>query len=178
MELFEAIRNRRSIRRYVDKPVSDQLILQVIEAGTWAPSAHNQQPWAFVVVKHKEILTQIAEKSKYAKFLPQAAVAIVVCANFSYQRNRLEEKGVEYYSVQDSAAAIQNMLLAAHGMGMGTCWIGDVNEVQLRDLLKVPVDFAPVGIVAIGWPEADINPKAPPRKPLPEVVCWEQFGEN
>lgn len=177
MDIFEAIKNRRSIRRFLNKPVADELILQVIDAGTWAPSAHNKQPWAFVVVKQKETLTEIAERSKYAKFLPQAAAAIVVCANFSYKRNLLEEKGVEYFSVQDTAAAVQNMLLAAHGLGLGTCWIGDVNEPQLRDMLNIPVDFAPVCIMALGWPEADINPKAPARKAPQEVIGWEKFGD-
>lgn len=177
MELFEALKNRRSIRRFRDKPVPDEALYKVIEAGTWAPSAHNKQPWHFIVIRDKNSLESIAEKSKYAKFLPQVPVAIVVCAEFTYKRNCPEEKGLAYFSIQDSAAAIENILLAAYGMGLGTCWVGDFNETLLRPMLEIPAEYNAVGIIALGYPEAEINPKMPQRKSLEEVVHHEKWND-
>lgn len=172
MDVFEAIKTRRSIRRFSDRPVSNETIIKVIQAATFAPSAHNKQPWGFIVVTEKEKLKDIADVSKYAKFLPQASVAIVVCADFSYKRNCPDERGLEYFSVQDSAAAVQNMLLTARGLELGSCWIGDFNEKQLRPMFEIPSVYNVVAIIALGYPETDLLPMMPPRKSLEEVIHW------
>jgi len=170
MELFEALKNRRSIRRFLNKEVDEGTVEKLIEAATWAPSAHNAQPWDFIIIRDKGMLKEMGEKSKYAKFISQAPVAIVVCARFGEKRQRDEDKYLEYYCIQDTAAAIQNMLLAAHGLGLGACWIGDFKEHILRPLLGVPEGHNIVGIVALGYPEPGVRPVMPRRKRPEEVI--------
>ncbi|KXS43734.1 MULTISPECIES: nitroreductase family protein [unclassified Candidatus Frackibacter] len=177
MNILDVIKNRRSVRRYRDKSVSNELIEKIIDAARFAPSAHNDQPWKFIVTKDEEKLEQMSEDSKYAKFLSSAPAAIVVCADYknSHQREGIYDYSIDYFCIQDTAAAIQNILLAAQGLGLGTCWIGDYDEEKLSNLFNIEDPYYPVGIISLGF--TDKLPGTPKRKPLEEILCYEKFEE-
>ncbi|MDK2799233.1 MAG: hypothetical protein PWQ70_852 [Clostridiales bacterium] len=176
MEVIEAIKTRRSIRKYDSRrEVEDTVIRKIIECAAWAPSAHNKQPWKFIIFRDQDKKQKIADRSKWAKFLPEAPVGIVVVADFSYSRPVKEEKALRYYCIQDSAAAIQNLLLAAWNFGLGTCWIGDFNENQLREMFAIPLGLNAVGIIALGYPHPEWRNHPRPRKPVEEILCFERF---
>lgn len=149
MELFEAIHTRRSIRKYTGEPVSKEDEKTIIRAACYAPSAHNYQPWRFVVVREKATLQRIADEHPYAKMLPQAGMCIVVCGDTKVQ-NRAG------FIAEDCAAAIQNMLLAAHGLGLGAVWCGlypvEERAKCVAGCLGIPDDIIPVGLVVLGHP--------------------------
>jgi len=152
MDVMEAILTRRSIRKYTGEPVSEQDLNTVLRAGSYAPSAHNHQPWRFVVVRNPERLKVIAESHRYAKMLPEAGCGIVVCGDKTVQ-NKVG------FLVEDCSAAIQNMLLAAHGLGLGTVWCGLYPVPRLTrvmaEILSLPAAIIPVGLVALGHKAED-----------------------
>jgi nitroreductase len=147
MDAMEAILTRRSIRRYTGEPVTDDEIRQVIKAGAHAPSASNRQPCHYMVIRNPELIQRIAEFHPYAKMAPQAGSCIVVCGD----AERQETVG---FLVEDCSAAIENMLLAARSMGLGTVWCG-LHPVEkltdaMRSFLSLPDNIIPVGLVVIG----------------------------
>lgn len=147
MSIMKAILTRRSIRKYTGVPVSEDEIRQVIRAGCYAPSAHNGQPWRFVVVRDQEMLVRIAEFHPYGKMAPQAGCAIIVCGDETAQP-------ADKFMTQDCGACIENMLLAAHGMELGTVWCG-LHPVKrltdaLRSWLALPETIVPIGMVVLG----------------------------
>ena len=147
MEVLEAIFTRRSIRKYTGQPISEENLNTVIKAGFCAPSAHNRQPWHFVVIRDKVTLESISEMHPYAKMLPQAGCGIIVCGD----KKKQEMTG---FLIEDCSAAIQNMLLAAHGLGLGAVWCGIYPETQraeeISNLIKLPPEVIPVGMVVVG----------------------------
>ena len=149
MEAMEAILGRRSIRKYSDKPVTDAELKRLLEAGMAAPSAHNRQPWHFIVVTNRATLLEIPKFHNYSKMLEQAALAIIVCGDS-------ELDGGTGFWVQDCSAATQNILLAANATGLGAVWLGvypNENLVKgLRDLLHIPEKVTPLCIISVGHP--------------------------
>jgi nitroreductase len=149
MDALEAMMTRRSVRAYTDEPVSDDQVLKILAAGMQAPSAGNQQPWHFVVLRRREHLDGLAGVLPFGKMLGQAPLGIVVCADVG----REQHAG---YWVQDCAAATQNILLACHALGFGAVWIGvyprDERVTALRELLSLPATVTPLGALAIGRP--------------------------
>lgn len=147
MELLEAIFTRRSIRKYSGHPLSEEQLETIIKAGCAAPSAHNRQPWHFVVVRKPENLAEIAKQHPYAKMLPEAGCGIVVCGDKRAQ-------GEVGFMIEDCSAAIENMLLAVTGLGLGAVWCGLYPITKLThmmtSLLDLPGDIVPVGLVVIG----------------------------
>lgn len=156
MEALEAILTRRSIRKYTDEQVADEMITKLLEAGMAAPSAGNQQAWHFVVIKNRQILNEIPNVHPYSQMLKQASVAILVCGNVEDERH----KG---YWVQDCSAATQNILLAAHGLGLGAVWLGVYPRKDrvdgISDLLNMPKHIVPLSLISIGYP-AEEKPKS------------------
>jgi nitroreductase len=150
METLEAILTRRSIRRYTRDPISETALETVLRAAMHAPSAVNQQPWHFVVVDDRDLLDRIPDFHPYSSFLREAPIAIVVCGDL--ERDRL---GASYW-VQGCAAATQNLLLAAHAVGLGAVWLGVYPIEQrvegVRDLLQLPDNLIPLNIVSLGHP--------------------------
>jgi nitroreductase len=152
MEVIEAILTRRSIRKYTGEPVSEEDVKTVLCAGSYAPSAHNLQPFRFIVVRDAEKLQLIAEKHRYAKMLPSAGCCIVVGGDKTVQKK-------VGFLVEDCSAAIQNMLLAAHGLGLGTVWCGLYPVPRLTKvvstILQLPQEIVPVGLIALGHKAED-----------------------
>lgn len=149
MDAIEAILTRRSIRQYASGTIPDETVRTLLEAAMAAPSARNLQPWTFVLLDDRAILDAIPDFHPHAKMLRNAPLAILVCADTTRQP-------LEGYWLQDCAAATQNLLLAAHALGLGACWVGvqprEEREAGLRRLLSLPNEIRPVALVALGWP--------------------------
>lgn len=173
MEVEEAIRNRRSIRRYKDRPVEEEKIQRILDAARWAPSAGNLQSIEYIVVKDRETREKLSEIS-YGQAQPkEAPVNIVVCVNFP-KISHYGERGETLYSIQESGACIENLMLAAHSLGLGTCWIGAFDEERAKEILGIPDHVRPVGIIAVGYP--DESPRSS-RRDLKDIVFREKHGE-
>lgn len=152
MNVIEAINTRRSIRKFTGEIISDEELKVILKAGFQAPSAHNFQPRDYVVVRDKEIIDKIADFHPYAKMLPKAGCGIVVCGDSQKQ----PQMG---FLVADCSAAIQNMLLAAHGLGLGAVWCGIYCDEKLvknmSEVLKLPEKIIPIGMVVVGKKAVD-----------------------
>ncbi|MBI5026814.1 MAG: nitroreductase family protein [Nitrospirae bacterium] len=187
MELFEAIKTRRSIRRFLDRPVEDEKLKTILEAVRMSPSWANMQCWRFIVVKDKAMREKISELSYVASFfapigykanpskkgLAEAPVVIVACADPS-------QSGVlwnQHYYMTDVGVAAQNLMLAARALGLGTVFVGVFDEEKLRNLLNIPSNIRIVGLFPIGYPQEE-KKEGPSRKPLNEIVFYEQWGSE
>jgi nitroreductase len=147
---MEEIFKRRSIRKYKDKEVADEKIEKLLKAAAAAPSAGNEQPWHFVVIRDPDKLNHLAEVHPYAKMLKEAPLAIAVCADLDKQRH----KG---FWVQDCAAATQNILLEAVSLDLGAVWIGaypnEKREKAVSESLEVPENIKTVSLISLGYPD-------------------------
>lgn len=159
MPVLEAIQTRASVRAYTDQPVEPEKIEQILRAGMAAPTARNQQPWAFVVIDDKALMTQLADSLPNAKMLASAPVAIVVCGDLS---KAIEGEGATYW-IQDASAATENILLAAHGLGLGAVWTGAypvMSRVKaIRSVLGLPAQIIPLNVIPMGYPQGETAPK-------------------
>lgn len=173
MDLFEAIRQRRSIRAYTQEDVSEKEVEKLIDAARWAPSAGNIQPWEFVIVRDEKIKQKLAWAALDQTFIEEAPVVIVVCADEAQSSWGYGSRGITLYCLQDTAAAIQNILLAAHALGLGTCWVGAFREEPVKRALNAPLNIRPVAIIPVG--HAAEKPRAPSKRVLREVVHYETF---
>ena len=149
MDLFDAIQGRRSIRVYAPRPVEDDLLQTVIAAGMQSPSAGNEQPWEFLVIRNRDTLCKIAADHPYAEMVAEAPAAILVCTDMARVKHR------DYWQ-QDCAAAAQTMLLAAHGLGLGSVWVGIYpREARIRALaetVSLPEGVLPFCLLPVGFP--------------------------
>ena len=151
MDLDLAIKERRSIRVYDNVPVSKEKLYEIIQAGVWAPSACNLQLWKFIIIDQPEILKKICELGG-ASFIKNVNQAIVVLYN-----NQTDN--IEYSDyIQSGSAAIQNMLLKAHSLNIGTCWVNNLpNKKVLRKLLDIPEYYDPIAMITLGYYSQKIN---------------------
>ncbi len=185
MDLFDAIKTRRSIRKYIDKQVEEDKLQAVLEAVRAAPSWANLQCWRLVVVKDKATREKIGElsyvESYFApkgyksnpsrKALADAPVVIVLCAD-------PEKSGVlwqQNYYLVDAGLAAENLMLAARGQGLGTVFVGVYDEERLRKLLDIPASIRIIGLFPLGYP-AEEKKEGPARKPLAELCSFERWG--
>ena len=173
MNVFEAIKTRRSIRVYANKNISKQHIDQLIEAARWAPSAGNTQPLELVVVKDGEIKRKLSEAALNQRFIEKAPVVIVICADITRSYRIYGNRGKNLYSIQDTAAATENILLAAQELGLATCWVGAFKENDVANAVEAPNNIIPLAIVPIGYPGEGRG--APPRRPVEEIIHSETF---
>lgn len=164
MDVFEAIRTRRSIRKYRQEPIPDEKLESIFEAARLAPSAANRQPWRFVVVQDADRKKALAEAANNQTFLRDAA-AIVAAVGDPAASARWHEK--------DLMIALEHMVLAATALGYGTCWIGAFDEDAVKRLLKIPVKMKVVALLPIGIP--DETPAPRPRKELSEIFFKEEW---
>lgn len=164
---MEAIKGRRSIRKYEDKPVEDDKIWEMLEAARWAPNAGNTQTWRFFVIKNDEAKNKLSSAALKQKHVLTAPVDVVVGYDIEEMYRFYRERGIELYAIQDCAAATQNMLLRAYSLGLATCWVGAFDEKEVAKILDLPQKIRPVAIVAVGYPA---EKEETPRKPLENVV--------
>jgi nitroreductase len=166
MDVLEAIKERRSIRQYTPEPVSEEQVTQILEAGRWAPSRGNSQPWKFIVLNDDQMRKELADAIPNGKFLAQAPQGIAVVVSPEASK----------HPEQEGAAAIQNMLLAAHELGLGTCWIsvhGTDYEEKAKPILQIPDDEWLLSVVSVGY-----SSEAPEkgRKGLDEITFTNTYG--
>lgn len=154
MQLFNVIESRRSIRDFQDKEIPDEMLHEVIKAAMLAPSAGNQQPWHFIIVRDRLKMKAVPSFHPYAKMVPKAPAAILICGN---------PEGIKWptFWPQDCSAATQNLLLAARAIGLGTVWAGIYPEQEriegARKLFGIPESVIPFAIVPIGWPDTEFK---------------------
>jgi len=172
-EMLWLIKARRSIRRYKPDPVPDDMIEQLLEAGRWAPSASNRQPWAFIVVRNEAIRRQLAQNAAYYVIrwaqVGEAPLLIVLCGD---ARNPIYRQFLH----EDVGLAGAQIMLQAHAMGLGTCWIGGLDRAAVAGILRLPDYLDVVGLITVGFPAEEPEPR--PRKPLAEVVHYDAFGNR
>jgi len=173
LDVLEAIKNRRSIRAFKNEDISSETVEKLIDAARWAPSAGNIQPWEFIIVKNSEVKRRLAEAALNQKFVEKAPVVIVVCADENRSFKGYGLRGKSLYCIQDTAAAIQNIHLAACSLGLATCWVGAFKEEDVRKILDVPDGVRPVALVPVGYPAE--KPSPPPRRPLSQIIHYEKF---
>ncbi len=156
METLKTIHTRRSIRAFTRQPIAQEAITQILEAAMAAPSAGNQQPWEFIVINDPQILKEVPKINPYAEMAPNAPAAILVCGN-------LESERFAGYWVIDCSAAIQNMLLAAHALGLGAVWTGiypmEDRIAAFRTLVGCPQQVIPHSLVVFGYPAQELAPQ-------------------
>lgn len=169
MDAIEAILSRRSMRKYTDQPIEDAALEILLKAAMAAPSAGNQQPWHYIIVKNRDSLEQVTMIHPHAQMLTKAALGIVICADTQL------EKFKDYYPL-DCSAATQNMLLAAHALGIGACWLGiypNTERMQgIRQLFSLPDHVVPVSMISMGYPS---HPKNPGNRFNTERIHHEQW---
>jgi nitroreductase len=173
LDLFEAIRLRRSIRAFTRDEVSDEEVEKILDAARRAPSAGNIQPWEFIVVRRPEIKRRLARAALHQTFIEEAPVVIVVCADEVRSGRGYGSRGINLYCIQDTAAATENILLAACALGLGACWVGAFREDEVKAALGMPRGVRPVAIVPVGHPAE--RPRAPYKRSLREIVHFETF---
>jgi nitroreductase len=164
LNALDALRGRRSTRVYKDKPVPKALVEEIIDAARLAPSANNIQPWEFVVVTDKGARKKIADLTDYGKFIAQAGACVAVFC-----------KDVKHY-LEDGSAATENILVAAHALGLGTCWVAGYKKgyaESVRELLGVPQGYDLVSLVSLGYPAVEAGPHD--KRVLEDVLHWERF---
>lgn len=167
-ELLQHIRKRRSIRRFTTDSVPVDVTDKLIEAARWAPSAGNLQPWYFYVVHDPAVRRCLADAAFGQHFAAEAPVCIVVCAEPRRSARIYGRRGEDLYCIQDTAAAAQNILLAAADYGLGSCWVGAFNEDRVRACLGIPDSLRPLAIIAVGYP-ADGDHPIPARRELESI---------
>ncbi len=173
MDVLEIVKSRKSVRKFRKGEISKEKIKEILECAISAPSAGNLQPWVFIVVDDDKIKQELASAALNQEFIAEASIVIVACADVEITPTWYGERGNLYY-VQDVAAAAENMLIAAHALGLGACWIGAFNEKEVSKILNLPENIRPLAIIPIGYPaEQPIKPK---RKPLKEVVYKNKYG--
>ena len=171
MDVFEAIATRRSIRRYTEEQVTDDEIGILIKAAQDAPSAGNLQARDFIIVRDPLIKKKLGDVSLGQPQIYNADVVICVCANIPRSASRYGTRG-KLYSIQDATASIENMLLAAHALGLGCCWVGAFDDDEVSRILGLPEGVLPVALITVGRPAE--KPQKPPRFTT-ENVHWERW---
>ncbi len=171
MDLMDAIKTRRSIRRYKETPVPERLLNEVLNAARLAPSADNAQPWRIIVVMDEQAKLKIAMASNNQKFIAEAPVVLVICGMPDEAFSMMG--GYMSAHVIDAAIAVDHLTLAAHSLGLGTCWIGWFKEEKIRDILSIPEDVPVVALTPLGYPAE--APERSPRKNLEELVKFERY---
>ncbi len=187
MEVMQAIKERRSVRKYKPEPISDEAIDTVLDAARWSPSWANTQCWRLVVVRDPQIRAELAgalrgttpgKENRAAAAIRSAPVVIVACAELGrsgyYKGEQMTDKGDWF--MFDVALAMQNLTLAAHAVGLGTIHVGLFEAKEVAKTLEVPADVAVVEMTPLGYP--DEEPEAPGRKEFAEIVFHGNYGRK
>lgn len=168
MKVFEAIKKRRSIRRFdPNKKVTEEQVEKLLEAARWAPSAGNLQSWFFVVVRDQKVKEQLVEAALGQDFIAEAPIVIVSCADLEKSSSRYGNRGTALYAIQDVTIATQNLWLVATEMELGGVWVGALDEDKVSQILDLPSHLRPIAILPIGYPAESSSP--PPRRPIEEI---------
>ncbi|HSL92453.1 MAG TPA: nitroreductase family protein [Candidatus Limnocylindrales bacterium] len=167
MDILNAVKGRRSIRRFKDTPLPAPFLSALEESLLEAPSAGNLQSRRFYFVFRDEIRRRIALAAYHQDFIQEAPLAVVCCANLKVA-DHYGERGRSLYCLQDVAASVQNLMLVAYSLGLGTVWVGAFEEKEVGKILNLPENIRPVAVVPVGYP--DENPPPPGRLRKEQVI--------
>ncbi len=167
--MYDAIYGRKSVRSFDrGRDIPSEVVKKLLEAACQAPSAGNVQPWFFIVVRDVEKKSKLVVAARGQGFIRDAALVIAVCADLESASRSYGIRGTGLYALQDTAAAIENLLLAAYAEGLGSCWVGAFDESIAAQSLDLPAYLRPVALVPIGYPQG--KRRKPPKKPASEVT--------
>ncbi|MDD1733060.1 MAG: nitroreductase family protein [Methanothrix sp.] len=170
MEITEAIRSRRSIRKYQDRSIEEEKLLRVLDTGRMAPSARNLQDWKFIVVRDQDKRKMLSEAANGQPYVEKASAVIVGCAT---EPENIMPCGQYCYPI-DLAIALDHMSLAATAEGLGSCWIGAFQEDKVKEILDIPEKIRVVAMLILGYPAE--SPAARPRRKLDEIVVYDKWA--
>jgi nitroreductase len=173
METLKCIHERREIREFKPEPIPEDITQKVLLAAVQAPSAGNVQDWEFVMVKSGKNKEALASAATDQDFVARAPVVIAVCSNLKKIGRAYGQRGLSLYSVQDTAAAAQNILLAAWSLGIGGCWVGAFDERKVSELLFLPEHVRPLALIPLGFPTR--IPAKPKRNPFQICLHTERY---
>lgn len=173
MEIPEAILKRKSVRAFAPKGLTDEDIETLIGAAVRAPSAGNMQPWGFVAVRDRGVKEELVEASHGQSFIATAPVVFVVCVDPARNAQRYGDRGKTLYCLQDTAAAVENIMLTATHNGLATCWIGAFDEGMAAEAIGLPAGVRPVAMIPVGYPDQDPPPRQ--RRPVSEVLHLDRW---
>jgi nitroreductase len=172
-DILELIKSRRSVTKYKPEPIPWEMVSRIVDAGRHAPTCGNLQNWKFIVVLDPGKRKAIAEAAIQQYWMIGAPVHIIICAEPEQAERYYGVRGERLYSVQNCAAAMQNMLLEAHSLGLGACWIGAFDEEMIKKTIRAEEFVRPQAIMTLGWP-AEVPPR-PPKTPLNVVLFFESW---
>ena len=176
MDVFECIRTRRSIRKFKElKPVPWDKVVTILEAGKFAPNAGNLHNFKFIAIRDPVIRKKNAEAANQP-WMEQATLHIIICSEPVKSKRFYGTRGERLYTVQDCAAAAENMLLTAHSLGLGGCWVGAFDEDKIRHYQNLPETVMVHSILAIGY--ADEKPESPPKYRIETCTFIENWGQR
>jgi len=175
-EVLDIIKSRRSIRKYLEVPVEWDKVANIVEAGRYAPSSGNIQNFRFIVCTDKAKRTGIANACLEQDWMLEAPVHIVVVCDFTMAKQYYGVRGERLYSIQNCAAAVQNMMVAATALGLGSCWVGAFEEDELINLLKIPSYVRPQAVITLGY--SNEAPPVPPSYTVEHMVYLENWGSK
>ena len=167
MDLAELIKGRRSIRRFSPREIPREHVQALMEAALWAPSAGNLESRHFHLIYNQKLKKSLVEVSYSQRFIAEAPLVICASADMRIGRH-YRKRGMELYAPQDVAASIQNILLTAHGLGLGACWIGAFDEARVTEIIDPPPYLRPVALIPVGYPSE--TPAPPPRSSIEAMV--------
>jgi len=174
MDGLQTILGRRSIRKYQQKPIQEEVLRNILMAGMCAPSAHNSQPWEFIVVRDRVILESLSGCSQYWGMLKEADAAVITLANTENYHGSTQD-----FFIQDCAAATENMLLAAHAQGLGGVYLGlygrEDRMKMVRSALNIPQEILPFSAIALGYPAEEKHPHTTFKE---NKVHYERYGSQ
>lgn len=170
-DCIKAIENRRSIRKFKKRGISKSDIEILLHSAQMAPSAGNLQAREFIIVSLEEGKKDLARAALNQEFIREAPVVIVICANMTRSEPRYRTRSA-LYAIQDATASVMNILLAAHSLDLGACWVGAFDERRVSSLLNLPEHVRPIALVPVGYP--DETPMAPPRL-SEKIEHWEKW---
>jgi nitroreductase len=174
MDVFEAIKGRRSVRKFKSKEVERELTGKLLTAACWAPSGGNIQPWKFIVVEDRTILDMVRKVSP--GYFGETPLAILICSDKVRAHAVGGTMGRDYLSIADCAMATENLVLAAYAVGLGTCIVKSFSHVAMKEILEIPQGIEPELLVVVGYPDA--VPVPPRRIPLKENTYLNRFGQS
>jgi nitroreductase len=169
MDVFEAIKTRRSVRAFTNENVGEEILIKILDAGRWAPSGINNQAWRFIVVRSRDTVQKLSELTIYGKTMLSAPLLIVVFLDKEHMYDHTKD-------VQSIGACIQNMLLAIHSMGLGAVWLGEIskNKEAVNKIMEAPESYELMAVIAFGYPAK--KARISDRKDLDQIVFREKFG--
>ena len=150
-DVFDCMRESHSVRQFKEDSIPEPTLTRILEAGCWAPSAGNLQPWYFYVVKNQQVKEKVVVACFEQQQVKHSPIIIVVLADPAKSNERYGERGAQLYCIQDTAVAVENMILAAYGLGIDSCWVGAFDEVEVQTIVEAPPRLRAVAILCLGY---------------------------